>query len=187
MAAPLTNPQRLFIAISPPESVRAAVAALSTPLRDVRWTPLEQLHVTLRFIGDTEPGPRDQLMERISTVHVEPFPLAVEGAGVFPAKGIPRVLWVGVGSGHPRLYQLRQRIDDAVLAEGLPVDLGTFHPHLTVGRCSQKANAGPSAWARSHRAFTGPLFLVESFELCASELHPHGVQHHLLKRFPLAV
>jgi len=145
--------QRLFIALSPPEPVRAVVAALCTPLREVRWTPFEQLHVTLRFLGETPTTQRDVLLERLATVRVEPFPLPVEGIGVFPQKGPPRVLWVGVGSGHPRLHQLRQRIDDALLTTGLEVDLRTFHPHITVGRCSEKASAAVHAWTRTHREF----------------------------------
>ena len=187
MPSPATHAQRLLIAITPPEPVQLTVAALATPLREVRWTPVEQLHVTLRFLGDIEPEQRERLIERLSTVHVDPFTLPVESAGVFPAKGPTRVLWVGVGSGHPRLHQLRQRLDDALLAEGLPVELRTFHPHLTVGRCSEHAAAGANAWVRTHRDFAGPIFAVEAFELYTSELRPHGAEYHVVRRFPLAV
>jgi 2'-5' RNA ligase len=179
--------QRLFIALSPPEPVRVAVAALGTPLRGVRWTPVEQLHVTLRFLGDIAPQVRDSLKERLATIRVEPFILPVEGIGAFPQKGPPRVLWVGVGSGHPRLHQLRQRIDDTLLALGLDVELRAFHPHVTLGRSTENAAAAVNAWVRAHREFAGPVFLVDAFDLYASELYPTGVEHHRVMRFPLLV
>jgi 2'-5' RNA ligase len=175
----------LFIALSPPEPVRVAVAALSTPLRGVRWTSVEQLHVTLRFLGDVAPEMCDSLKERLAAVRVEPFVLPVEGAGAFPPKGPPRVLWVGVGSGHPLLHQLRQRIDDTLLATGLEVELRAFHPHITVGRCNENAAAAANSWVRIHCDFAGPLFLVEAFDLYASEVHSTGVEHRLVMRFPL--
>ena len=90
--------QRLFIALSPPPAVRAAVSALRTPSRNVRWTPTEQLHVTLRFLGETPGDLTELLLERLNSVRVEPFVIPVEGVGVFPQKGPPRVLWVGIGS-----------------------------------------------------------------------------------------
>src|SRR5436190_15027723 len=108
LQAPLSH-RRLFVAIALPESVRTVVAGLATPLRHVRWTPLEQLHVTLRFLGNVVADKCDPLMKALSGLRVEPFLLPVEGVGVFPVKGPARVLWAGVGSGHPRLHQLRQR------------------------------------------------------------------------------
>jgi 2'-5' RNA ligase len=179
--------QRLFIALSPPAPVLAAVATLRTPLRHVRWTPVEQLHVTLRFLGDITPDVKDALVDRLATVRVEPFILPLEGVGAFPQKGAPRVLWVGVGSGHPRLHQLRKLINDTLLAASIELELRTFHPHVTVGRCTEQATAAVNAWVRTHREFAGPLFLVDSFDLYASELRPGGVEHRLLMRFPLAV
>jgi len=177
--------ERLFLALTPPAAVRAVVAGLQTPLRNVRWTPTEQLHITLRFLGDVTPELRDILINRLSTIRVEPFPLPVEGTGLFPQRGLPRVLWVGVGSGHPRLHQLRQRIDDALLATDVHVDLHTFHPHFTVGRCTETATSAVNAWARSHRDFAGPLFQVDSFDLYASEPRPTGSEYRLVTRFPL--
>src|SRR5688572_25474295 len=137
--------QRLFVALTPPPPVRAAVAALCTPSRNIRWTPVEQLHVTLRFLGDTDSEMREVLLERLGDVRVEPFVLPIEGVGAFPQKGPPRVLWAGVGSGHPRLHQLRKQIDDLLLAAGVDADLRTFHPHITVGRCSENAASAVTA------------------------------------------
>ena len=187
MAVPLTgsSTERLFIALHPPDPIRAVIGSLKTPLRHVRWTPDDQLHLTLRFLGDVEIESRDSLIARLETIKVEPFPLPLEGAGVFPVKGAPRVLWVGVGSGHPRLHQLRQQIDDAALAVLPDLDIRTFHPHLTVGRCTSEATSSVKAWASRHRNFAGPVFLVDAFSLFASDLQPSGPQHRLIRSFRL--
>lgn len=157
-----------------------------TPLRDVRWTREEQLHLTLRFLGDTPDVQIEPLVERLAAIRVEPFLLSLEGIGAFPPAPVaPRVLWAGVGSGHPRLYQLRQRIDDTTLAARLDVDLRTFHPHITLARCEDRAGSAARQWLRAQRDFAGPTFHVEAFELFSSELHSAGAVHRLIERFPL--
>jgi len=178
-------PRRLFLAIGLPPPIKQALAPLVASLPDVRWTPEEQLHLTLRFLGDVEEERIETLTDRLSTLHVQKFLLSLEGAGAFPTKDSPRVLWCGVGNGHPRLHQLRQRVDDAVLACGIEVDFKTFHPHVTLARCGPKAGPGVNAWLRKHQDFAGPSFSVEAFELFASELRPSGPTHTRLHRFPL--
>ena len=185
MSLPDVPTERLFIALSLPDAVNTVLAELSTPAHDVRWTPVEKLHVTLRFLGDVSIEVRDSLLERLSSVRVHSFPLPLESAGVFPTKGPPRILWVGIGSGHPQLYQLRQQIDDTLLAVGVPMEIRTFHPHVTVGRCTERASAAVNAWARTHRDFAGPVFMVDAFDVFASELHPAGARHRLLRRYLL--
>jgi 2'-5' RNA ligase len=187
MAVPLTgsSTERLFVASHPPDSVRAVISGLRTPLRQVRWTPDDQLHLTLRFLGNVEFEARASLIARLEEIHVEPFPLPLEGAGVFPVKGAPRVLWIGVGSGHPRLHQLRQKIDNAALTVLPGLDIRTFHPHLTVGRCTADAAASVKSWASHNRDYAGPVFLVEAFSLFASDLLPSGPQHRLIQTFLL--
>jgi 2'-5' RNA ligase len=181
----MSETQRLFLAITPPETVRQTLVGLQQPLRNVRWTPVNQLHLTIRFLGDVDGATSDALIERLARLHVEPFTLPLEGAGVFPLKGAPRVLWVGVGSGHPRLHQLRQQVDDAVVSVSPVADVSTFHPHVTVARCNESAHAGVTAWARVHREFAGPVFLVDSINLYASDRLPAGAVYRLVKLFPL--
>ena len=180
--------ERLFIALPLPEVIRALLAKLATPSSDLRWTPREQLHLTLRFLGDTLLEKIDSLTPRLAEIRVEPFLLTLEGAGAFPPKSAPRVLWLSLGSGHPRLHQLRQRVDDALLAAGLDCDLRHFHPHITVARCSDTPAVAIAAaqWLKVRRDFAGPSFRVESFELRASELHSAGAIHRTLASFPLA-
>ena len=177
--------ERLFLALSLPDSIRGMLTALAEPLAGIAWTRPEQLHLTLRFLGDVANDQIDPLAVRLAAIRVEPFLLPIAGLGAFPPKSPPRVLWAGVGSGHPRLFQLRQRLDDTLLASGLDLDVRTFHPHVTLARCEETA-AGPAAqWLRAHREFTAPPFRVESFGLWSSQLLATGAVHTLKHRFPL--
>jgi RNA 2',3'-cyclic 3'-phosphodiesterase len=176
---------RLFIALSLPEPVRNALATLPTRLTGVNWTRPEQLHVTLRFIGEIAESAIAGMAERLASVQVASFLLPVEGVGTFPANRPPRVVWIGTGSGHPRLFQLRQRVDDALLSSGLNLDVRTFHPHVTLARCTENAGASLTQWLATHEHFAAPPFRVESFDLYSSELRPGGAVHTLRQRFPL--
>ncbi|WP_414661964.1 RNA 2',3'-cyclic phosphodiesterase [Horticoccus sp. 23ND18S-11] len=178
--------ERLFVALTLPAPVRAVLAGFARPLTGVTWTPPAQLHVTLRFLGDVATDALPPLMERLAKIRVAPFVLSIEGAGSFPPNRPPRTLWVGVGSGHPRLFQLRQRLDDALLASGLQLDLRTFQPHVTLARATEVPDCGATPWLNQHRQIAAPPFLVEAFDLYASELRPEGALHTLKRSFPLA-
>ena len=178
--------ERLFIALTLPQAVRSVLARMAAPLPDVTWTRTEQLHVTLRFLGDVPLETIEPMIARLTTVRVAPFILPLEGVGTFPPNRPPRILWIGVGSGHPRLFQLRQRLDDALLASGLELDVRTFHPHVTLARCTERAASAVTSWAHAHRNYAAPPFSVDAFDLYASELRPEGAVHTLRQRFPLA-
>jgi 2'-5' RNA ligase len=178
--------QRLFLALALPDAIRTLLSELAEPLPHVRWTPADQLHVTLRFLGDVESSALDALLVRLATIQVEPFLLPIEGVGAFPPKSAPRVLWAGTGKGHPRLFQLRKQLDDTALAAGVDFDVRSFHPHVTLARCADEAAGAAAGWLRRHQAFEGPPFKVDAFDLVASDLRPTGAEHHLIERFPIA-
>ncbi len=179
--------ERLFVAIPLPDSLRAELAALYEPLRGVAWTRPEQLHLTLRFLGDVEPPLVSAAEAALERVSVQTFVLPLGGAGAFPPRGQPRVLWVGVGSGHPRLHQLRQQIDDALLGAGLALDVRRFQPHATLARVRAEAAPGAvSQFLRHHRDFEAAPFRVDAFRLYASELRPAGAVHTVKREFALA-
>jgi RNA 2',3'-cyclic 3'-phosphodiesterase len=180
-------PERLFIAIPLPASLRAELAALYEPISGVAWTPPEQLHLTLRFLGEVERPLAETAEAALGAVRVEAFVLPVGGIGAFPPRGAPRVLWVGVGRGHPRLHQLRQQIDDTLLGTGLALDVRRFEPHATLGRVRAEAAPGAvSQFLRRHREFETAPFRADAFRLCASELRPAGAVHRVKREFALA-
>jgi len=178
--------ERLFIAIDPPAAVREQLGALYEPVRGIAWTRPEQLHLTLRFLGDVEIALRDSLEAALARVTVETFLLPVAGLGSFPPRGQARVLWVGVGQGHTRLHQLRQQIDDALLGCGLDLDVRHFQPHVTLGRVRDEAPPGAVAqFLKRHQAYEAAPFRASAFVLYASELRPSGAVHTPWRVFPL--
>ncbi|MFT3828238.1 MAG: RNA 2',3'-cyclic phosphodiesterase [Opitutaceae bacterium] len=177
---------RLFVAIDAPAPVAAALAGLMQPAAGFTWTAPGRLHLTLRFLGDAPAEKLEPLRDRLRAIRVTRFLLPVDGLGVFPPRGQPRVLWCGVGRGHPHLQQLRQRIDDAVLATGLDADLRSFVPHFTLARLGAMPPARVAQWLREQREFAAPPFRAECFTLYASTLRPDGAVHTPLETFPLA-
>ena len=178
---------RLFVALVPPATVQAELAALAAPLPGVRWTPAENLHLTLRFIGDTGPDKQAALEAVLARVRVEPFVLPVGGLGVFPSRGPAKVLWAGVGHGHPRLYQLRKQVDEALLSVDPALDIRSFHPHFTLGRLGEEHEAKALAgFLERHAQFEAPPFRANEFHLMASERSPgRPPAYQTVRRFPL--
>ena len=178
--------QRLFIALTPPAAVRAAVAGLASPLPGVNWTSPDKMHVTLRFLGEIATERIEGIAARLATIRVEPFILPTEGLGSFPPDAPPRVIWVGVGRGHPRLFQLRQKLDDSLLAVRVDLDVRTFHPHITVARCAGTPLPTVKRRLREREDFTAAPFRVAAFDLYSSRLTPAGSEYALVRRFSLA-
>jgi 2'-5' RNA ligase len=178
---------RLFVALVPPAPVRAELAACAAPLAGVRWTPAENLHLTLRFIGDTETEKQKLFEAALAKVRVEPFILPVGGTGLFPTRGPARVLWAGVGHGHSRLHQLRKQVDEALLRVDPGIAMPGFHPHFTVGRLDPAHEAKAIArFLERHRAFEAPPFRVEEFQLMASEFRSgHPPAYRVVRGFLL--
>src|SRR5262249_12060575 len=97
--------KRLFVAIDLPESTRQLLAALDPHIRGARWTNPEQMHLTLGFFGDVPDEIAIVLREKLSAIEFGAFFLPVSGVGRFPAKGAPKIIWIGVGQAHPHLFQ----------------------------------------------------------------------------------
>lgn len=182
----MENAERLFVSLSLPAAGKNALANLQQEQLGVMWGAPEQFHLTMRFLGDVETSVATRIEEELAKIRVEPFLLPLGGAGRFPPRGPARVLWAGVGRGHPRLHQLRKKIDDAALAAGWRGELRNFDPHITLGRV--KDDAEPETieqWLKDHRDFEGPVFRVSTFELMSSELQPGGAVHTLKRQFSL--
>jgi 2'-5' RNA ligase len=179
--------RRLFVAIDAPPAVSESLAALAAPIPGFKWTRPETLHLTLRFIGDTPCAEVDALAGKLRAIHdVGSFVLTIGGVGVFPQRGAAQVVWVGLELAHPRLHQLRQRVDDTILAAGLAPDMRSFHPHFTLARCSSATPGAVRDFVHTHAGFQGPSFIVDRFHLFDSRLLPGGAEHSIFETFSLA-
>lgn len=184
---------RVFCAVELPEEARERAAEhaalLRERFRDVRasWPRAENLHLTLKFLGEME----ERRVEALSNAagraaeDSQPFTLKIEGAGAFPRRGAPRVLWLGVTDPTGGLARLQSRLEDECEREGFPREERGFHPHLTLARL--RAPQGVRALAQLHQE-TGfePLeFPVTELVVMRSELGPGGSRYTALSRHGL--
>ena len=169
--------KRLFVSLDLPETIAAALVRLDPHLRGVRWLSAEQIHLTLAFLGNVDPETEEKLRVNLLAIHFGAFFLPLQGLGTFPAKGRPKILWLGVGRGHPHLFQLHKKVTDAALAAGLEADLRSWHPHLTLARCQDVSSESIRPFLRRRSDFDAGLVQVDSFQLKSSLLMPSGSIH----------
>ena len=108
--------KRLFVAIDLPESLQKILADLNPKIPGVRWTEPEQMHLTLGFFGDVPEDVDLKFREKLSAIEFGAFFLPITGIGCFPPKGLPKIIWIGVGRGHPHLFQVYKRVQETALA-----------------------------------------------------------------------
>ncbi|HZA38043.1 MAG TPA: RNA 2',3'-cyclic phosphodiesterase [Candidatus Baltobacteraceae bacterium] len=169
--------KRLFVAIDLPESTRQFLADLDPHIRGVRWTETEQMHLTLGFFGDVPEDVDLALREELSAIDFGAFFLPITGAGTFPPKGPPKIIWIGVGRGHPHLFQVHKRVQEAALAVGIEADLRPWHPHITIARCRDVAPQSIRKFLQSNVDRDLGMIRVDSFHLYSSKLTPAGSIH----------
>jgi 2'-5' RNA ligase len=166
--------KRLFVSIELPHAITHLLADLDPHLRGVRWLAPGQMHLTLSFLGDVSADIEEKLRANLSAISWKAFFLPLIGLGTFPGKGRPNILWLGVGRGHPHLFQLHKRVQEAALAAGLEPDLRAFHPHITLARCRDVSAESLRPFLRAHAGFDAGMIHVELFCLNSSELTPAG-------------
>jgi 2'-5' RNA ligase len=169
--------KRLFVSIELPHPITQQLAELDPHLRGVRWLAPEQMHLTLSFLGDVPEDVEGKLKTNLSAIEWKAFFLPLTGLGAFPGKGRPNVIWIGVGSGHPHLFQLHKRVQEAALAAGLEPDLRSFHPHVTIARCRDVSPETIRPFLKAHAGFDAGLIHIESFALFSSDLRAEGATH----------
>ena len=161
--------KRLFVSIELPHSVAHGLSELDPHLRGVRWLAPEQMHLTLSFLGNVPDDVAEKLKKNLCAIEWKAFFLPLVGFGTFPGKGRPNVIWIGVGTGHPHLFQLHKRVQEGALAAGLEPDLRSFHPHITVARCRDVSPESIRPFLKTHAGFDAGMIHIESFCLNSSE------------------
>ena len=189
---------RLFIAVELPEDARRHASkvrgAWETSWRarrveegGVRWSRLETLHITLKFLGEVDDPAVPGLCDALRTLPpIEPFRLYTEGMLLFPERGPVRVVAAGVGGDTGRLVQLHASIESACEALGYGRERREYKPHITVGRSRDGLRADVrGAQFGSDVTGPGPLFEVSQVALMQSRLLPSGPEYTPVAHFPL--
>lgn len=183
---PEAKPLRLFAAVEIPEEIRGALAEAVKPVRErfpkARWVPIQNQHVTVKFLGSTYPRLVEWVTGSISTVagHHAPFPTRVEGLGAFPNARKARVLWAGLHDADGRLERLAAALDEVLAREFAPEKRG-FTPHLTVARFDPPVPLDPPGVA-----FESDAFEIDRIVLFRSHLRRPAPVYEPIGIFPLA-
>jgi len=182
---------RLFVAVNLPEEVRGRLAAAQERLRAARaqvsWVRPDNMHLTLKFLGETAPDRLDSIRAALAEVARRslPFEAALGGVGSFGGR-VPRVVWAGVTDGATRLAELAGRVDGALAGIGFPRESRPFAPHLTLGRVRAPERAVVLAAAlRAEGQGAFGRFRPEAFCLMESRLDPQGSIYTVVDRFTL--
>lgn len=173
----MPSSKRLFVAIDLSESIAQLLDELNPQLKGVRWTAREQLHLTLAFFGYVEAPIEQVLRDKLQTIQFHSFFLPIVGTGTFPPKGPPKIVWIGVGSGHPHLFQIHKRVQEAALGAGLEPELRSWHPHITLARCRDVSRQAIQPFLRETAELDAGLIKVDQFHLYSSKLLPSGSIH----------
>ncbi len=152
----------------------------------IRWTRVENLHITLKFLGEISQDTIEQLIPVLSSrlSGLSPFTLTLSGVGAFPSLRNARILWIGFQESKP-LLNLVKIVEDLCAEQGIPREARGFHPHITVGRIK----AGRSVYQKILPFFTTPVpaisMGVSKVVLYRSDLFATGPVYSQLAHFPL--
>ena len=184
---------RTFIAVNLDEALRARLADAQRSLResgaDVKWTDWRGLHVTLKFLGEVEEGRIPEIGGAIRQAleGCGPFRLRLHGAGSFPSRMAPRVIWVASAEGEERLAEMAARLEQALEPMGFAREKRAFSAHITLGRV--RSPRGRERLVEGVTALSGEEFgemMIEQAALMSSQLTPKGAIYTPVQEFPLA-
>ncbi len=181
---------RSFIAIEIPLPVRRSVVALQRNLggagSKVRWTGINNLHITLQFLGDVAVAKLAGIEAALQELALQSaaFEMRLTGVGVFPNARNVRVLWVGANSRTECLNEFAKKVRNRLINFGFSKENRKFHAHLTIGRPRGQLHR---AFVESFLAteFDSGTIQVDQFVLMKSELHPTGSIYTPIERFTL--
>ena len=174
---------RLFVAIRPPEAVRDVLIDAMDATPELGWVGDDNLHLTLRFIGEVERPLADDIAAALSRIRSERFELRIKGVGLFEKRS-GGALWAGVEPRAP-VAALAAKVERACVAAGLEPERRAFHPHITLARWKRRAAAEVDAFVKRTAALATPPFDVDRFILYESRLSRHGAHYEEVAEYPL--
>ena len=164
--------QRLFVALPIPDDVANSLLAIQSGMPGARWQTREQIHLTLRFIGEIDGRQASAVHDALSTIDAPVFSLALHGAGEFGGRR-PSSIWAGVRV-NEALTRLQRKIETALQRVGLAADRQRFTPHVTLARLRGTQQGHVMDYLIDHALYSSRPFTAAAFVLYSSLLTSTG-------------
>ena len=177
---------RVFFGLELPEDLRERIAMISDGIERARFVPPENLHITLRFIGEVDEPTLQDIADAADDLRVEPVAVTLIGAGHFESRSRVSAVWLGVEPSAP-LIALRARIEAALVRAGLPPERRKFRPHVTVARMNKGRPDEIHHWLAANTMFRAVPFTAHRFVLFSSVPGPEGPNYTAECGFPRAL
>ena len=175
---------RLFVAIRPPELIRDLLIDAMDDSADFRWQDEEQLHITLRFVGEVEKPLAVDLADALSRIRADPFQLRIKGVGRFEQRS-GGALWAGVEPKEP-LAALAAKVERICQGIGLDPERRAYHPHITLARWKGRRTRELADYLDRERALVSEPWDVDDFALFESRLSKHGAHYEEVAQYGLS-
>jgi RNA 2',3'-cyclic 3'-phosphodiesterase len=174
---------RLFVAARPPERIRSQILALMQGIEGARWQDDDQLHLTLRFIGEVGLWVADEVVLALRKIRADQPNISLSGVGTFARRGRIDTLWAGIAQTGD-LAALHRKIDHALVRIGLAPEGRTYKPHITIARFGKMAG-DTGSFVRAHGDLVSPTFPIDTFHLFESTLGGSGAHYRMAESFTL--
>lgn len=175
---------RLFVAIRPPEAIRDLLIDAMDDSADFRWQDDEQLHLTLRFVGEVERPTADDLADALGRIYAARFELHIAGVGRFEQLN-SGALWAGVEPKAP-IAALAAKVERICQSIGLEPERRAYHPHITLARWKGRRTRELKDFLERTGGLSSEPFTVDRFILFESRLSRHGAHYEAVATYPLS-
>ena len=177
---------RLFVALRPPAAVREQLFDLMDGVPGARWQDDDQLHLTLRFIGEVDRHAADDVAASLAQLWAPAPTVSLAGTGRFAHRGRTDTLWAAVAP-HDALAHLHRKVDAACVCAGLPPEGRAYLPHITLARLPGSIGRAPEIdrWLAATAALASAPFALPHLTLYQSHLGRGGARYEPVMRWPL--
>lgn len=177
---------RLFVALRPPPPIRALLLDAMGGVPGARWQDDDQLHLTLRFVGEVERAQAEDVAAALAGVAASAVEARIDGVGTFERRGRADTLWARIAPPEP-LAALHRKVDQALRRAAVAPDERRYLPHVTLARM---ARAGHDAvalarWVEAHAGLASPAFVLDHLYLYESRLGSEGAAYEAVARWRL--
>lgn len=176
---------RLFIALDLPAHIKQQLAQLPRAMSGARWQTIEQMHLTLKFIGELDNSNMPELIEALAQIKAQPFKLRINSVDYVGSKRSPRILYAQIEK-NPELSKLYKQINKVLEKTGLELKKQKLNPHITLARLKLTPYPAIAQFLQAESLLKSEYFTIDAFHLFRSKLSLTGSQYQIAESFYFA-